>query len=214
MFKIDRTVIHSAMSYPEYRKLIENLLEHNKTTGHNQSSAMLHYTTMNVVRMERLDKTIRLSPEVQAGISLIQHPQLWLVLTEAWCGDAAQSIPVMAKMAQLNPKIDLRLILRDENPEIMNAFLTNGSRSVPKLIVLNTDTLEVHGSWGPRPAEAQKLAMDDKKAGEALPDEKARKEQSKDIAAELQKWYAKDKTRSIQDELLDVVIMKNPQIAA
>ncbi len=206
MNKIDREIIQSAMTYAEYRQLVSSLLEKNRTTGKDQSPAMLHYTTMNEVRMERLDKTIKLTPEITEKMMTIRQSQLWLVLTEAWCGDAAQSIPVMAKMASLNPWLDLRLILRDEHPQVMDAFLTNGGRSIPKLIILAAGSLEVLGSWGPRPAAAQQMIMEGKAALEKIPDEQLRKKAYQQLSTNLQKWYVRDKTRSVQEEILDVIL--------
>ena len=110
--------------------------------------------------MDRLDKKSRFTPATEAGlVRLANHYQL-LVLTEAWCGDAAQSIPLHNHMAEATDNLDLRLVLRDEHPELMDHFLTDRGRSIPKVIILDADTQEVLGSWGPRPAPAQEMAMD------------------------------------------------------
>ena len=194
------------MTYKEYRQLVARLLENNRTTGPDQSPSMLHYTTMNEVRMERLDRTVRIADGIAAQMEKIRESQRWLVLTEAWCGDAAQSIPVLVKMAELNPALEVRFILRDEHPQIMDAFLTNGSRSIPKLIFLAAGTLDVLGSWGPRPAAAQQLVMDGKALIDKIPDEPARKKAYQKLSVDLQKWYVKDKTRSIQEEVAGIAL--------
>ncbi len=118
------------------------------------------------------------------------------MLTEAWCGDAAQIIPLMAKVADASPLITLKLLLRDEYPEVIDAYLTNGSRSIPKLICLTEDLKEV-GTWGPRPAEAQQLMNDFK---QQHPDEDYQA-----LAKEMQLWYARDRTRAIQKEFVKLL---------
>lgn len=194
---ISREVVNTAMSYNQYRKMIDNLLAENKTTGENHSEAMLHYTKMNVHRMKRLDKQIDLMPELEAKIKEIDRDMVWLVLTEAWCGDAAQIVPLFEKMVLLNHRIELKFILRDEHLEIMDQFLTNGkSRSIPKLICLDAETLEVLGDWGPRPAEAQELYETVRNTPDIAYQE---------VTEQLHKWYSGDKTESVQKELLPLL---------
>ena len=194
MNEIQNSVWENAWTYEVYRTEIDRLLEENKTTGSNQSEDYLHYTRMNVARMNRLDKRTeveeRLAQEAQGtGVTKI------LVLTEAWCGDAAQVIPVAEKiMAELG--ISARYILRDEHLDIMDAFLTEGGRSIPKFIFLN-DALEVLGSWGPRPDEVQQMVMDRKQAEVQEP--------YTEFSKKVQLWYAKDKTRSIQEEFVSAL---------
>lgn len=198
--------VEQAMIYQEYRRLIDSLLLQDKTTGSNHSPAMLHYTTMNIVRMERLDKTVRLTEEVRQQMKKIRRPMIWLTLTEAWCGDAAQIIPVMEKLCRESEKVELRLILRDEYPSIMDAFLTDGARSIPKVIFLDADTRSVLGSWGPRPTAAQEMVMEAKREMAVMENKEARKERFNRLSVDLQKWYAKDKTRSTQKELMAAVL--------
>lgn len=200
---ITQDVIDSAYSYEAYRQMIDRLLAAGKTTGENHSEAMLHYTKMNVHRMKRLDKQIRLSEELKQALAEIDQPQTWLVLTEAWCGDAAQLVPLFNRMAEQNDQIELKLILRDENLEIMDRFLFNGkSRSIPKIIFLDSETLELLGDWGPRPTEAQTLYSD----------LRSRKDVSwQEVAEKLHKWYADDKTESSQQELLPLIQSWQPE---
>lgn len=191
---ITRDIIENGYTYPEYRELINRLMEQDKTTGDNHSEAMLHYTKMNVHRMNRLDKKTEIAPRLFERLTRVERPLTWLILTEAWCGDAAQALPAVQKMADVTKKIQTRYILRDEHLEIMDQFLTNGrSRSVPKLICLDSQTLDVLGTWGPRPETAQ-----------VLYDEWRSKEGVKypEVAEKLHKWYSKDKTNSVQKEIL------------
>ena len=203
MKNINQAIVEKSMTYTEYRDLINTLFAEDKTTGPIQSPAMLNYTKMNIARMRRLDKTTRLSPETLEKLEKIDHPQTWLVITEAWCGDAAQIVPVMNKMAEVQPNITLRFILRDENLEVMDAFLTNGGRSIPKLIVTEGEDNEVMKSWGPRPNEVQEIVTLSKKELAAIEDAESRKIHTQAEKYNVQKWYAKDKTKQIQEEILD-----------
>lgn len=186
---------NKGMSYEAYRALIDANLKVDKTTGDNHSEDMLAYTRMNVQRMNRLDKQIQIAPQLEAAIKDIDRPVLWLILSEAWCGDAAQNIPALHQLSLLNTNIAMKLLLRDENLHLMDAFLTNGGRSIPKLIMVDKEHGHLLGSWGPRPAEAQHLYMDLKAKG--LP--------YLEVSTALHKWYALDKTTSMQAEILDLL---------
>ena len=202
METISPALLNNPMDYATYRQLIDELVAQDKTTGEDHSENMLQYTRLNVSRMNRLDKTTRLAPATEQILAGMDRPLTWLVLTEAWCGDAAQTVPVLAKLAEAAPQVNLELILRDGNLPIMDAFLTNGGRSIPKVVLVDTVTREVLGTWGPRPQAAQQIMMDAKaaslKAGTPVEGKSIMEEGKKD----LQKWYARDKTQSIQLEFL------------
>ena len=184
--------LEKAMTYEAYKQMVDELLAAGKATGTNHSEAFLHYSHLNQQRMHRLDKTTVVLPEVKERILSIKRPQTWLVLTEGWCGDAAQSLPVMQILTQLNPLIRLRLLLRDENLELMDQYLTNGvSRSIPKLIAVDTDSLAVLFTWGPRPNALQELFYRMRADGMVYDA----------IKEELQRWYNTDKTATIQQEI-------------
>ncbi|TVQ01680.1 MAG: thioredoxin family protein [Balneolaceae bacterium] len=194
---ITRNIIENAYTYQEYRNLIDNLLKEGKTTGENHSESMLHYTKMSVHRMKRLDKRLELSGDLKNRLQNLDRHLTWLVLTEAWCGDAGQAVPVIQKMADESSKIQTRYILRNEHLELMDQFLTDGrSRSVPKVICLDSRTLDVLGAWGPRPEEAQQLHKDLRNRDDVS---------SREAAETLHKWYADDHTASIQKEFLSLL---------
>ena len=193
---ITSELINNAMTYEAYRQLIDDLLLEGKTTGPKQSAEMTHYTQMNVARMKRLDKRTQLSDSLKEQLAAIGKPQIWLVISEGWCGDAAQIVPILAAMANESPNIKLKLILRDDNLEVMDAYLTDGARGIPKLIVLDAATLEEIATWGPRPAPAQEMLYEFK----ANPDETY-----PEFSKRLQIWYTKDKTKHIQAELEEVL---------
>jgi len=189
-----------SMNYEEYQELIAKVHAEDKTTGDNQSDMYVEYSKLNEHRMRRLNKTIRLNASLVDRIKSIAEEQLWLVITEAWCGDAAQNLPIVVKMAEVNDKIQLRLILRDEHPEIMNLYLTNGGKSIPKLIAIDTDNNELF-HWGPRPEPMQKIVVDYHNSPEP-------KAPHSEYVLEVQKWYNADKTHTIQNEL-ESILSKN-----
>ena len=163
-----------------------------KLQGMEQSEALTNYSLLNDKRMKRLDKTIKLSKETLQEFQKISEPKTWLVLTEGWCGDAAQSLPVLNKIAKSTDKIDLKVILRDENLPLMDLFLTNGGRSIPKLIVLDKEN-NVIDSWGPRPTIASKMVADYKEKNGALDPQ---------FKQDLQLWYNKDKGENVQADFM------------
>jgi len=187
-------LITQAQTYFEYREMVKQLVLENKTTGPNQSEAYLEYTRMAAQRMHRWDKTAKVSPEMEELILGIP-PQIWLVITEAWCGDAAQTIPYMNKLAEVNPKIQLRLVLRDENPELMERYLTNGARSIPKLIALSPGLKKEYFTWGPKP----QFLLERQKAYKLDPQGLS----SKEFTEGTHLWYARDKNQSLEKELMD-----------
>lgn len=196
MQNIVQNSLKQSLSYQQYRKLIDNLHVEGKVTGHEQSEFLTTYSELNVVRMKRLDKTIQIPEKIQNRLNNLEQHYIFLVITEGWCGDAAQIVPVLNKMTEASDKIELKLALRDDNNELMELFLTNGSKSIPKLIVLDTKTKQVLSSWGPRPAGAAKLIVD-YKAEHGIIDDTAK--------TELQKWYLKDKGISTMQEIIETI---------
>lgn len=190
---ITKDLLENAMSYEQYLNLLNDLLMEGKTTGENQSESMLNYAQMNDKRMKKWMKIGKINPEIQERLRNITTPLTLLAITEGWCGDAAQNLPFIYKMTQLNPFIEMRVILRDEHPEIIDQFLTNGGRSIPKIIGLNPEDLTVLGDWGPRPALIQNEFLENKKTQERTSDE---------FAVYLHLWYAQDKGITLQNEFL------------
>ena len=184
-------------SYPEYRKLMADLLKEGKSTAVEQTQERTHYSELNEARMHRLDKTIKITEENSAKLKTLNKSYLWIVLTESWCGDAAQILPVLNKMVlEANQKIELKLALRDENEEVMNHFLTNKAKAIPKLIIIDKATGSVVGDWGPRPQGAIDL-IESYKEKFGIIDETAK--------TELQLWYLHDKGMSTQNEIIQLL---------
>lgn len=192
---ITRNYIDRSMSYAQYRKLLQDLEAQGKTTGSNQSEKYIHYGKINVQRMARLHKTITLMGELEASAKKIERSYIWLILTEGWCGDAAQNLPVMAMIEEVCPRVELKLLLRDENLDLMDQYLTNNGRSIPKLICVEKESLKELFTWGPRPEAAQELMLQ----------LKANDVSYEDRSLAIQKWYNMDKTLSLQNELLQLI---------
>ncbi|MFN3967811.1 thioredoxin family protein [Flavobacterium sp.] len=192
---IQKSLVQSH-TYTTYRTIVSALLKEGKSTGNEQSEALTHYSELNETRMNRLEKTIKITDEFTELLKQLKREYIWLVISEGWCGDAAQLLPVFHKMAELSPKIDLKIAFRDENDDLMNLFLTNGARSIPKLIILDKNTLEVLGDFGPRPQGAKQLILD-YKAEHGVVDETAK--------TNLQLWYLHDKGLSTQQEIMEIM---------
>ncbi len=195
----DQKAIDRGMSYHDYRNMLDHLFAEGKTTGENQSNQMLNYAKLNIQRMSRLDKTIELSDALMHKLQCIEFKKdklLFVVLTEGWCGDAAQNLPLIHKISETHKQIELVLLLRDENLNIMDQFLTNGGRSIPKLIAVRNSDLKVLGTWGPRPEVAQEMVREFKKIPNG---------DYQEFVKGLQLWYAKDKTLAHQQEMIELL---------
>jgi len=185
--------LKKTFSYADYMALVESLVSRNMTSGPNQSQKLIDFTSLNLKRMQRLNKRLTFRPDVIATLGNLNQSQRWIVISEAWCGDAAQNLPIINKMASISDNIDLQIIERNANLDVMDAFLTNGGRSIPKLISVDSDN-NVLFTWGSRPQVAQNMFLaHKKKKGTETPEE---------FKISLHKWYTKDKSNEVQSEFL------------
>ena len=190
--------IFNSHSYPEYRKMVTDLLIDGKSSGNQQSEELTGYSSMNVTRMNRLDKTIKISIENISILQNLNSEYIWLIISEGWCGDAAQLLPIFNKMAShSNKKIEVKIVFRDENEELMNLFLTNKTKSIPKLIIIDKQTGNICNDFGPRPKGAASLINNFKRENGVIKDE---------ARAELQLWYLHDKGQSTQNEVIEIMV--------
>ncbi|WP_426062836.1 thioredoxin family protein [Flavobacterium sp. DSP2-3-1] len=189
--------LFNSHSYLEYRKLISDLLFEKKSTGDEQSEDLTHYSELNETRMNRLDKTIKITEQISLKLKSLPREYIWLVISEGWCGDAAQLLPIINKMAIESGKIDLRIVLRDENEELMKLFLTNKKKAIPILIFVDKETGSVLGNWGPRPQAAADLVTDYRKEFGVI---------DETLKTNLQLWYLHDKGISTQNELINLML--------
>lgn len=183
----------NALTYRAYQDLSRELLAAGQTTNGQQSAEILGFAHQNGARMATLNQEIELTSELQHVLALVQRPQRWLVLTESWCGDAAENLPVLARLADHSPHLDLRLVLRDQHLPLMDAFLTNGGRSIPKLVAWDPATGSVLGTWGPRPAPVHAFIADYKQQHPTAP--------LAEFFQAVSAWYRRDATAALQAEL-------------
>ncbi|WCT14831.1 thioredoxin family protein [Mucilaginibacter jinjuensis] len=178
------------MDFIGYQQIFQDIINDPNPASPYDNPDYLNYTKLNWARQHRWLKSGILN-EVLAGIiERITHPQFWTIITEPWCGDASHSIPFIHRLSELNPLIKVDYQLRDAEPFLINQYLTNGSKSIPKLIIADQDNNEL-AVWGPRPAGCQ--ALYDQLLKDHVPMEE------KKIA--LQQWYNADKGVSLQLEL-------------
>lgn len=178
------------MNLNAYLSYFQQLLDLPNPPAPYDEPQMMEYTRLNHARMKRWTKTLSLDPELVAQLARLQQPMHWIVLLEPWCGDVAPSLPFIMALAQQSPFVSYDLQLRDSEPFLINQYLTNGSKSIPKLIVRNASGTDLF-VWGPRPRAAQQLI--DRLRSEATPAEEIKKA--------LQHWYNQDGGLSFQNEL-------------
>lgn len=183
--------ITRSFSYEAFVDKIESKYNADSTLQLDTDAKKLHgYTKLNLQRMSRVEKTFTVSDELQHLLSSIKTRQNWIVITEGWCGDSAQNLPVLAKIAKVNPLIELQIIERDENLDIMDLYLTNGTRSIPVLISFDENGNEIF-RWGPRPKEAQQLVTRLKSDGM----------EHDAFVEQLHLWYARNKGVALENEM-------------
>ncbi|MEW6467638.1 MAG: thioredoxin family protein [Bacteroidota bacterium] len=167
-------------------------------TSGEQSPEHIEATRLNAQRMARLNKQTEISPALRQLAGKLQRPWTWLILAETWCGDGAQTIPVIAKIADLNSNIALKIILRDEHPHIMDKYLTNGTRSIPKLICHDESAGRELGTWGPRPKDIRERVEKLKSDHPGI--------SRQEFLENLHLWYAQDKGQSVQRDFFDLLV--------
>lgn len=181
-------------SYGAYNQYVRALLDQNKATGPDNSEEKLAATRINLQRIRRLDKMAALSREIIAEVNALKKQWEWTLIIEGWCGDGGQIIPYINKIAALSDNISLNIILRDQNPEIMDNYLTNGTRSIPILICKDVESNRELGFWGSRPVKVLEWIEEFKQNN---PDYT-----SEEFNHKLHLFYAKDRGKAINDDLL------------
>lgn len=188
---IDLASLEGVMNYAQYRGQMEDISSDGLDNALGYGQALLEYNILNIRRMNRWDKTLRLDDVLQE-LKLNSTLHL-LVLTEGWCGDAAHVNPVLNRLSEGYEHLELHFINRDQHLDVMDAFLTNGGRSIPKAILLSEDH-SVLGAWGPRPSELQSIFLQERKNPTMTVEE---------MKLFVQKWYNKDKGKTIAKEVID-----------
>lgn len=192
--KITKEIYDNAMSFESYDTHVKDLFAQGKTTGNDQSQNFIDFTKLGIQRVKRGIKTTTIEEDVIASLMRTKATK-WLIITEAWCGDGANSLPVIVKLAEAREDIELKILLRDDNPEVMNSYLTNGAKSIPVVIFMD-DELNELALWGPRPQPAQDMVIENKHNPVMSP---------QDFKISLQKWYLSDKSQTTQHEFQDII---------
>ena len=193
-FFIDRK-LHNGLNYKQYIELTEKQIsETDDSKLSAEEKEIFEYTKLNLQRSSRIDRHYSVSDELSAKLNEIDKPQAWMVITENWCGDSAQNLPYLTKMAEVNSNVDLKILLRDEHPEIMDLYLTNGTKSIPVLVIFDEDGNELF-KWGPRPKLAQQLINQWKPEGIVKPE----------LYEKLHLWYGRNRGKEIENEMLELI---------
>jgi len=180
------------ISIKQYDQQFSNILEGIETGYPYDSNAYVNYVKMNQARIKRWNRTGKILPDLEEVIKNLKGKHQWILITEPWCGDAAHAHPFIVKLAALNNNVDLVIQNRDAAGSEIDSYLTNGSKSIPILVIRDEEGNDLF-TWGPRPKAAQEMVMQHKSDREADPEESKKA---------LQKWYNSDKGKMIQSELL------------
>lgn len=179
------------MDYQTYLKICEHIITSETPPPPYNDALYLKYAKLNFSRMNRWHKTLQLDEDLVQEVKKINEPQKWIIIVEPWCGDAAPTLPFLVRLAEQNPLVQYDVQLRDQEPFLINAYLTNGTKSIPKLIVQNQAGTDLF-TYGPRSKAAQELVNEMKDANVEFDT----------LNTELQNWYNRDKGAGLQKELL------------
>ncbi|MFA7275063.1 MAG: thioredoxin family protein [Crocinitomicaceae bacterium] len=181
------------MKFSDYLQLFDTILTAETPQALSYTADQRHYVELNQKRQERWVKKGEILPETLEIVQNLTESQKWILIAEPWCGDAAHLVVFIAKMAELNPKIELEIQLRDSGSEI-DDYLTNGGKSIPILIVRDATGTDLF-RWGPRPEPAQAVHIANLTSNKTTEEKKV----------ELQKWYNADKGVSVQKEIIGLL---------
>ncbi|MBL7997983.1 MAG: thioredoxin family protein [Candidatus Kapabacteria bacterium] len=185
-------IFEVSISYNEYRSItVANIEAYKNGDRSMRNVEKMDTVILNHSRMNRIEKHYQPNSALREAIAAIDTPQTWIVISEDWCGDSAQIVPYLNAIASLNDNILFGIVIRDMYPDVMDLYLTDGTRGIPKLIAFGKDGAELF-TYGPRPAPGAALVAERKAQGI-----------SKDqFLEELQRWYNTDKGMSLEQEIL------------
>lgn len=147
----------------------------------------------NAALWDALFKKAAITPDIAARLCEVRGQFHLMALNEDWCGDSVNILPYVSRLADSHPGIELRILGRDDNPDLMSAHLTGTSKSIPVVIVFDEEFNEI-GWWGPRPNDLQAWVVDE---GLALP--------KPDRYRLIRAWYARDRGAAIASEILSII---------
>lgn len=203
MEAIIKDALLKSMSYVDYRILVDKAAMVKTNTGDKKDALLANYTILNNSRMKRWDKTLKVPQTIENKIKSFKEDFIWLVIVESWCGDAAHVLPVLNKLAELNSHLDLKVVLRDENPQLIDVFLTGNTKSIPKLIMIDKKSGNVMHTYGPRPSEASAYVNRYKaKYGKLTPE----------FIEDLQHWYNTNKGINVMEDTVKALCQLEPNL--
>lgn len=184
-------------NYLDFFNWTAELSANHQTSGDDQTEEHKEFTQLNYKRMEKWNKIFHVSDEMKNTLSSLKTKQHWVVITETWCGDSAQNLPILAKIAEASGgNIQLKILMRDKNPEWMNRYLTNGAKSVPKLIAFDEHENELF-VWGPRPEAGMVITRHWQANKDSITKEQ--------FHLDLHTFYAHNKGLAVQSEIVDLL---------
>ena len=187
--------IHEGLTYEEYFSGFKTKAELDDFSNFPaEEQEHLKMAKLNFQRSSRIHKTFTASEELKEVISQITEPQIWAIISEDWCGDSAQNLPYIAELTKLNPLIELKIFPRDRNLDIIDLYLTNGTRSIPKLVAFDSDGNELF-QWGPRPKQAVELIAKLKAEGKT----------KEEFLEQLHLWYGRNRGTELLKELSELI---------
>jgi len=178
------------MNWTTYTSKFKEILDGSYTESPYDKADFVEYVKLNNSRLNRWNKKLEIPEDVASIIAKIDTPQTWILIIEHWCGDAANMAPVINKIAESNENITLDIQLRDSEPFLIEQYLTNGGKSVPKLIVRDENGKDIF-TWGPRPSQCQAMVMKNKDSEMTAQEKKHA----------IQLWYNIDKGQSAFKEI-------------
>ena len=176
---------NKAVSLEEYIEEHKQQVAANRASGLNQSDDYIRYTKLNYARLKRSLKSVELTVALKEALKKVTEPINLLVITETWCGDSAQNLAPLARIEEASENISVKVVERDKNLELIDSYLTNGGRAIPKVVAFNKAGDELF-TWGPRPAKAQEMVLAWKNTPEP-------KDTYDEFSIKLQNWYNKNK---------------------
>jgi len=186
-----------AVFYTDYKNIIKKRAEQNTDSLNERGKELIHYTDLNISRINRIEKTLVLSEDIISKLHGINQKINILVISEGWCGDAAQIVPVIHKMVENSDNLELKLFFRDEDESLINQYLTNGGKAIPIVILLNAETFEEIAYWGPRPKACTPLLQRYKTDPENYTHDQ--------FVLDIQNFYNHDKGQSIVNEIIEIL---------
>lgn len=193
---ITKNELKPSISFQEYMQLTKSIIESKEPPLPYNDPKMMKYTMQNMERMNRVLNTLSIDQKLYNLLHNNQRNMVWVVLTEPWCGDASQIVPALAAFADVASNISFQILLSDTHSEIMDRYLTNGGRSIPKLVCFDENTWQEIGTWGPRPKSIQQIVTEQKNNPNLSFGEKVR---------QIHAWYEENKTRDIQLEFIELL---------